>query len=58
MSNKLTPTVVTNIIEAGDAAFDGRRRRPVAAFTADGTAVVCCARTARKNGWQIVGRLF
>ena len=57
-TTKLSPVVVSSIIEAGDAAFDGRRRRPVAAYTQDGVAVVCCRRTARKHGWTVVGRLF
>jgi hypothetical protein len=57
-ATQLTPTQVSNLIEAGNAAFDGVRRRPVACFTPEGLAVVCCGRTAKKNGWVVVGRLF
>lgn len=54
---KLVPTVVT-IDTAFDVVFDGRRQRPVGAFKQDGTPVVCCVRTARKNGWTIATRFF
>ncbi len=58
-STKLVPTFVTgDFIAAGDALFDGVRRRPVAAYTPEGKAVVCCVRTARKNGWTIAARAF
>lgn len=57
-STKLAPAFVSSVIEAGDAAFDGQRKRPVAAYTQDGVAVVCCRRTARKYGWTVIGRLF
>lgn len=56
---KLTPTFVTaNVDAAAEALFDGRRARPCACTTADGQAVVCSARTARKNGWTIVARAW
>lgn len=41
-----------------DAAFDGQRKRPVVAIDRQGHKVVCCLRTAKKNGWKIEGRLF
>jgi len=41
-----------------DAAFDGQRKRPVVAINRQGHKVVCCLRTAKKNGWKIEGRLF
>lgn len=56
-STKLTPVLVSNLIEAGDAAFDGQRRRPVAAYNGE-QAVVCSARTARRHGWVVVGKLY
>ena len=41
-----------------EAAFDGQRKRPVVAIDRQGHKVVCCLRTAKKNGWKIEGRLF
>jgi hypothetical protein len=59
MSTKLVPTFVTaNVQAAAEALFDGRRARPCCAYTQDGQAVVCSARTARKNGWTIVARAW
>lgn len=46
------------VAAAAAAIFDGKRARPTCAFTQDGTAVVCSARTARKNGWTIVARTW
>jgi hypothetical protein len=54
----LKPEVVANETEALDVALDGVRRRPVLAAKPDGTQVVCCSRTARKHGWQVLGRMF
>ena len=50
---KLTPTVVTDKT-IGDVLFDGARRRPVLAINDDGEQVVCCRRTAKTNGWEII----
>ena len=51
------PTFVTaNIDAAAEAIFS--RARPCCCFTQDGQAVVCSARTARKNGWTIVSRAW
>lgn len=58
MSTSLQPTIVSTFVEAGDTLFDGIRRRPVAAYTQSGAAVVCSARTARKYGWSIVARAW
>lgn len=55
---KLVPTIVVSEEHAGNVMFDGRRARPVGAFKQDGTPVVCCVRTARKNGWTIAVRAF
>lgn len=57
-TTKLVPTFVAADAAAFDTVFDGRRARPVGAFTQDGTPVVCCVRTARKNGWLIASRFF
>lgn len=59
MSTKLVPTFVTADVEAAvEAMFMSNRARPCACFTQDGKAVVCSARTARKNGWTIVARAW
>ena len=58
-STKLVPTFVTANIEAAqEAMFASNRARPCACYTPDGQAVVCSARTARKNGWTIVARTW
>lgn len=51
------PVVVADETEAAEAAFDGLRRRPVLARDG-GRLLVCSSRTARRHGWQVVGRLF
>lgn len=60
MSTKqiLAPVVVKTPTDIGNAAFDGVRRRPVVAINDEGNLVVCCRRTAAKNGWEIEGTLF
>ena len=58
-STKLVPTFVSSNIEAAaEALFNANRARPCACYTQDGQAVVCSARTARKNGWTIVARAW
>lgn len=58
-STKLVPVFVSSNVEAAaEAMFDGRRARPCACYTQSGEAVVCSARTARKNGWTIVARAW
>lgn len=56
-ATRLTPTPVRSLTQAADVAFDGVRRRPVIAQAGD-QLVVCAARTARKHGWVVTGRLF
>ena len=51
------PALVADETQAFNEAFDGRRRRPVLAMNGK-QMVVCCSRTARKHGWEIVGRMF
>lgn len=63
VATKLAPVFIdTNAADpikaAADAIFDGKRARPTCAYTQDGRAVVCSARTARKNGWTIVARTW
>jgi uncharacterized membrane protein len=62
-ATKLAPVFIdTNgadpLAAAAAAIFDGKRARPACAYTQDGRAVVCSARTARKNGWTIVARTW
>lgn len=56
-SGALRPVLVKNHTEAADVAFDGVRRRPVIAIDDDGKMVVCCRKTALKNGWKLEGSL-
>lgn len=57
-SGRLIPTVAADENEVMAAAFDGVRRRPVCAINEEGELVVCCRRTAVKNGWKLEGTLF
>jgi hypothetical protein len=57
-TTKLAPAFVATVEAAAAAMFDGKRARPACCYTADGKAVVCSARTARKNGWTIVARAW
>ena len=52
------PTPVKDETAAAEAAFNGTRARPVCAKNKAGEMVVCCRKTARKNGWEIVGTMF
>lgn len=56
--NRLHPVVAKNEDAVIAAAFDGVRRRPVVAINDAGELVVCCRRTASKNGWAMEGTLF
>ena len=51
------PALVKDEAQAANEAFNGQRRRPVLAMNGK-QMVVCCSRTARKHGWEIVGRMF
>lgn len=51
------PALVVDESHAAAEAFNGVRRRPVLAMNGK-QMVVCCSRTARKHGWEIVGRMF
>lgn len=54
----LCPVTCKNETQVADAAFDGVRRRPVVAIDDNGNLVVCCRRTAVKNGWKVEGTMF
>lgn len=56
-ANKLVPTVVSKSKVASVAAQDGRKR-PIVAINEEGKLVVCCRRTAKKNGWCIQDVLY
>lgn len=58
MTNTFKNVVLVNTItEAAEVAFSGTRSRPIVAMAGD-QMVVCCRHTARKHGWDIIGRLF
>lgn len=57
-AGRLVPVVAADEDAVIAAAYDGVRRRPVVAINADGDMVVCCRRTATKNGWTLEGTLF
>jgi len=54
----LKPEICTTPAQVEATAHDGIRRRPVTATTELGAVVVCSARTARKHGWVITGKLY
>ena len=54
----LKPEICTTPAQVEATAHDGVRRRPVTATTELGAVVVCSARTARKHGWVITGKLY
>jgi len=56
--SKLVPTIAATPAALGDLCFDGQRRRPVVATNEKGETVVCCRRTAKKNGWALQGVAF
>ena len=56
-SHKLAPTVTSKAKAKSVAAADGRKR-PIVAINEEGKLVVCCRRTAKKNGWDIQEVLY
>lgn len=54
----LKPEICATPAQVEATAHDGVRRRPVTATTDLGAVVVCSARTARKHGWVITGKLY
>lgn len=57
VSHKLAPTITSKAKAKDVAAADGRKR-PIVAINEDGKLVVCCRRTAKKNGWNIQEVLY
>lgn len=57
-TSQLYPVYCESTLEVGEAAFDGVRRRPIVAINDDGHLIVCCRRTAVKNGWRVEGMLY
>lgn len=57
VSHKLAPTITSKAKAKTVAAADGRKR-PIVAINEDGKLVVCCRRTAKKNGWDIQEVLY
>lgn len=56
-SHKLAPTVTSKAKAKSVAAANGRKR-PIVAINEEGKLVVCCRRTAKKNGWDIQEVLY
>lgn len=56
-AHKLAPTVTSKAKAKSVAAADGRKR-PIVAINEEGKLVVCCRRTAKKNGWDIQEVLY
>jgi hypothetical protein len=56
-SHKLAPTITSKAKAKTVAAQDGRKR-PIVAINEEGKLVVCCRRTAKKNGWDIQEVLY
>jgi hypothetical protein len=57
MSTKLNPTLTTKT-KAKTVAEQEGRKRGVLAINEDGKLVVCCRRTAKKNGWEVQDVLY
>ena len=55
---KLAPVVAKTAKAAATLAQQDGRKRPIVAINEDGKLVVCCRRTAKKNGWQIQDVLY
>ena len=57
-ATRKTPTVVGSLDQAVAAAAEAGRKRPVLARNQAGELVTCCRSTARKNGWEVVQKLY
>lgn len=55
---KLAPVVAKTVKAAATLAQQDGRKRPIVAINEDGKLVVCCRRTAKKNGWQVQDVLY
>lgn len=58
VSNKLAPTIASSTAKAKLVAAADGRKRAIVAINEDGKLVVCCRRTAKKNGWDIQEALY
>lgn len=57
-ASKLAPQVAKTAKAAATLAQQDGRKRPIVAINEEGKLVVCCRRTAKKNGWQIQDVLY
>jgi len=57
-SPKLAPVVAKTAKAAAALAQQDGRKRPIVAINEDGKLVVCCRRTAKKNGWPVQDVLY
>lgn len=55
---KLAPVVAKTAKAAATLAQQDGRKRPIVAINEEGKLVVCCRRTAKKNGWEIQDVLY
>lgn len=55
---KLAPQVAKTAKAAATLAQQDGRKRPIVAINEEGKLVVCCRRTAKKNGWQVQDVLY
>ena len=55
---KLAPVVAKTAKAAATLAQQDGRKRPIVAINEEGKLVVCCRRTAKKNGWQVQDVLY
>lgn len=55
---KLAPVVAKSAKAAATLAQQDGRKRPIVAINEEGKLVVCCRRTAKKNGWEVQDVLY
>lgn len=57
-TTKLNPVTVRSAEAATTQAQQDGRKRPIVAINEEGKLVICCRRTAKKNGWDIQEVLY
>lgn len=57
-TTKLNPVTVRSAKAATTQAQQDGRKRPIVAINEEGKLVVCCRRTAKKNGWEVQEVLY
>lgn len=57
-ATRKAPSVVASLDQAVAAAAEAGRKRPILARNQAGELVTCCRSTARKNGWEVVQKLY